>query len=200
MAGKTNYLEGAQLNAYLRRLSTTAQGGSSGTSLVVASSTGFLVGDIIKCAGGTPANWMGQVAAIPDGTHLTLAYAPTTTATSGAVDRWAYSPTGIHVGLFTAAPTDAGGGTEVSGGNYARQQITQADASWAAPSGTPRSTNNSSDVTWASVTWSGTVVAWGIFDATTTGNLLAWYDCTDQAVASGNTVKIVATSLTWQED
>ncbi len=29
----------------------------------------------------------------------------------------AYKPAGIYLGLFTANPTDAGGGTEVSGGN-----------------------------------------------------------------------------------
>ncbi len=200
MAGKSNFLEAALLNGMLRGLQTTAGAGSSGTSLVVTSSSGFQAGDLVLCAGGTPANYIGWVDAVPDGTHLTLAYAPTTTATSGNVTRIGYSPRAIHVGLYTAAPTDAGGGTEVSTGNYARQAITKADASWAAPSGTPRSTSNSSDVTWSNVTWSGTVVAWGIFDASTTGNMLAWYDCTDQAVSSGNTVKIVASSLTWQED
>jgi hypothetical protein len=33
-------------------------------------------------------------------------------------------PSAIWIGLFTAAPTDAGGGTEVSGGNYERVQVT----------------------------------------------------------------------------
>jgi hypothetical protein len=101
----------------------------------------------------------------------------------------AYKPAAIHVGLFTANPTDAGGGTEVTGGNYARQQVTQADAQWNAPAGTPRSTSNVNDIAWAAVTWSGTVTGWGIFDAATVGNLLAWFDCTDKVVNSGDTVK-----------
>ena len=30
----------------------------------------------------------------------------------------------LYLALYTAAPTDAGGGTEVSGGSYARKSIT----------------------------------------------------------------------------
>ena len=33
-------------------------------------------------------------------------------------------PTTVYVALFTTATTDAGGGTEVSGGAYARQAVT----------------------------------------------------------------------------
>jgi len=34
------------------------------------------------------------------------------------------SPTTVYVALFTTATTEAGGGTEVTGGSYARQAIT----------------------------------------------------------------------------
>ena len=35
-----------------------------------------------------------------------------------------YTPAAtMYVGLYTAAPTDAGGGTEVSGGSYARVSV-----------------------------------------------------------------------------
>lgn len=34
------------------------------------------------------------------------------------------APTGTYLALYTVAPTDAGGGTEVTGGGYARQAIT----------------------------------------------------------------------------
>lgn len=101
----------------------------------------------------------------------------------------AYKPAAVYVGLFTANPTDAGGGTEVTGGNYGRQQVTQADANWNAPAGTPRSTSNVNDISWAGVTWSGTVTGWGIFDAVTGGNLLMWFDSTDKPVTSGDTVR-----------
>ncbi len=107
----------------------------------------------------------------------------------------AYKPAGIYLGLFTANPTDAGGGTEVSGGNYARQQVSQADASWNAPAGTPRAISNVSNIEWVGVTWTGTVTGWGIFDASTTGNLLMWYDSADITVASGNTVRFSAGAL-----
>jgi len=33
------------------------------------------------------------------------------------------SPTTVYVGLYTSDPTDAGSGTEVSGGSYARQAL-----------------------------------------------------------------------------
>jgi hypothetical protein len=44
----------------------------------------------------------------------------------------------VYIALYTAAPTDAGGGTEVSAGGYARQAVSKATGSWSAPSGTPR--------------------------------------------------------------
>lgn len=87
----------------------------------------------------------------------------------------AWKPSAVYVALFTAAPTDAGGGTEVSGGSYARVQVSQADASWADPSGTPRSTSNAASVTFPtpSASW-GSVTHFAIYDASTSGNLLYW--------------------------
>ncbi len=84
--------------------------------------------------------------------------------------------TGSHyVGLLTAAPTDAGGGTEVSGGAYARVAVARAAGSWSAPAGTPRATENAAAITFPSPTanW-GTVSHIGIYDAATAGNLLCW--------------------------
>ena len=46
-------------------------------------------------------------------------------------------PAGIFVALFTAAPSDSGGGTEVSGGSYARREVSQLDAEWTAPGTIP---------------------------------------------------------------
>lgn len=34
------------------------------------------------------------------------------------------SPGAVYIALFTVAPTDAGGGTEVTGSGYARQAVT----------------------------------------------------------------------------
>ena len=93
-------------------------------------------------------------------------------------------PTNLYVGLFTATPSDTGGGTEVTGGSYARVTVasslanwagTQAAASTTASTGTTGTTSNNNAVTFPAPTanW-GTIVAFGIFDATSGGNLLFW--------------------------
>jgi len=90
-------------------------------------------------------------------------------------------PTALHVALFTAAPSDSGGGTEVTGGSYARVNLAPLDTNWnatqggttGASSGTLGLTDNAVDITFAVPTanW-GTITHVGIFDATTGGNLL----------------------------
>lgn len=83
--------------------------------------------------------------------------------------------TPVYLALFTAVGTDAGTGfTEVSGGSYAR--VAMAAADWNAASGTgPSSATNAAVATFPASTadW-GTVIAWGIYDASTSGNLLSW--------------------------
>lgn len=84
-------------------------------------------------------------------------------------------PATIHVALYTAAPSDPGGGTEVGVGtwtNYARAAVTNNLTNW--PSGNPKS--NGTVVSFGTVTASGpvTVVAFGLFDAASGGNLLGW--------------------------
>lgn len=88
----------------------------------------------------------------------------------------------LYVGLLTAAPSDAGGGTEVTGGSYARVGVTSSLANWAgtqsagstsASSGTGGQTSNNAAITFPtpSAGW-GTVTHFGIFDASSSGNLL----------------------------
>ena len=76
------------------------------------------------------------------------------------------SPAAVYVALFTTDPTDAGTGTEVTGGSYARQAAT-----FTSPSN--GSSTLAADVTFPTATgnW-GTVTHFGIYDASTTGNLL----------------------------
>jgi hypothetical protein len=72
----------------------------------------------------------------------------------------------VYVSLWTSDPTDAGSGTEVSGGSYARTAVT-----FAAPSNGV--TTNDADVTFPTATASWGVVGWiGINDAASSGNLL----------------------------
>lgn len=80
-----------------------------------------------------------------------------------------------YFALFTATPADAGGGTEVStsGTGYVRKAFTRNGTNWNAASA--RSISNALAITFAtpSGAW-GTVSYWGIFDAVSAGNLLAW--------------------------
>ncbi len=84
-------------------------------------------------------------------------------------------PTILAVALFTVTPSDSGGGTEVSGGSYARIDRPPLDANWTGASATDGLTDNAAAITFATPTanW-GTVVAFGIFDALTAGNLLVY--------------------------
>jgi len=104
----------------------------------------------------------------------------------------AYSaPTSLYVALYTTAPTDAGGGTEVSGGGYARQQVT-----FGAPSNGQVTTTATIEFPIATANW-GTIVAIGVFDAETGGNLLFYgnLDASKQIFA-GDQFRILAGNLT----
>lgn len=84
-------------------------------------------------------------------------------------------PTVLGVALFTVTPSDSGGGTEVSGGSYARVDVPPLDANWSGASATTGLTDNVNAITFPTPTadW-GTVVAFGICDAISGGNLLVW--------------------------
>jgi hypothetical protein len=101
------------------------------------------------------------------------------------------SPSVVYVGLYTADPTDAGSGTEVSGGSYARQSAT-----FGAPSNGVSTTT--ADITFPQCTSSwGTVSHIGILDALTTGNLLYHTPLTtSKAIDTGDLFKIASGSLT----
>jgi hypothetical protein len=117
----------------------------------------------------------------------------------------AWKPAGIWVGLFTAAPTDAGGGTEVTIGSnaYGRAAVTQADASWNAPAGTPRATTNAIAINFATPTpagW-GLVTHFGLFDAVSAGNLLYWAALgTSKTINANDTVSFGIGTLSITED
>jgi hypothetical protein len=101
-------------------------------------------------------------------------------------------PTNWYVALYTAAPSDAGGGTEVSGAGYARQSVAF-DAA-ATPGGT---TSNSADVSFTAAGGDyGTVTHLGIFDASSAGNLL-WHGAltASKAVEDGDTITFTAGNI-----
>ena len=108
--------------------------------------------------------------------------------TTGSATR----PTSWYVALFTAAPSDSGGGTEVSSGGYSRQSVAFDAAS--SPGGT---TSNSGAVTFTASGGSyGTVTHIGIFDASTSGNLL-WHGAltASKTVADGDTLEFSAGNI-----
>ena len=96
----------------------------------------------------------------------------------------------VYVSLWTSDPTDAGSGTEVSGGSYARTAVT-----FAAPSNGV--TTNNADVTFPTATASWGTVGWiGINDAATSGNLL-YHTALDtaKAIDTGDIFKISTGNL-----
>jgi hypothetical protein len=101
------------------------------------------------------------------------------------------SPTTVYVGLFTTDPTDAGTGTEVSGGSYARQALSVTTASGGI-------VTSSADVTFpqATANW-GTISHIGILDALTSGNLLMHTPLTtSKTIENGDILKISSGNLT----
>lgn len=79
------------------------------------------------------------------------------------------SPANLYVALFTAAPNDAGGGTEVSGNAYARVQVTNGTTTFTRSGST---ISNIVAITFAAPSPSawGTVTHWGLLDASSGGN------------------------------
>lgn len=110
--------------------------------------------------------------------------------TSGSATR----PTAWYVGLFTAAPSDAGGGTEVSGSGYVRKVTGTITVS-----GTDTTATNSAAIEFAAASggnW-GNITHAAIFDAETSGNMIAWAQLTTaRTINDGDVFRIPATSLT----
>lgn len=111
-------------------------------------------------------------------------------------------PTAWWVGLFTAAPSDTGGGTEVStagGSNYSRQSATFTVATDGSGVTTAKNTGilTFGTASGAGTNW-GTITHLGIFTASTSGNLLFWGNVTvpktieisDQFVINANSLII----------
>lgn len=109
-------------------------------------------------------------------------------------------PATIYVALFTSAPTDAGGGVEVSGGSYARVAVTNNATNWPAASGGSKSNGTAITFPAATASW-GTVVAVGILDAASAGNLLYWADlATSKSYGAGDTARFPVGAIVLTEN
>lgn len=93
-------------------------------------------------------------------------------------------PGALYARLLTAAPTNAGGGTEVNAPGYGRVGISRSLAAWAgtqaagsttASTGTSGQTSNNAAIIWPSPTSSwGTVTHFALNDTSLAGNLWFW--------------------------
>ena len=121
-------------------------------------------------------------------------------------------PASLYIGLFTTAPTDSSAGVEVTGGSYARVAVTSGLTAWAgtqgagttvASTGTGGTTSNNAAITFPAPTanW-GVVVAFGIFDAASGGNLWTYANLTtSKTINNGDAApSFAAAALTIQED
>lgn len=104
------------------------------------------------------------------------------------------SPSTVYLSLHTADPTEAGSGAEVSGNNYSRQAIAfDAHSNGACA-------NSDIETFTASGGSFGTVTHFGIFDASSSGNLLYYGALTaSKVVADGDSLKFAAGSITITE-
>ena len=98
-----------------------------------------------------------------------------------------------YISLHTADPTDAGTGTEVSGGSYARVA-----SSFATASGTSGLVATDADITFPTATGNWGVVGWiALWDAASSGNML-YHTALDatKTIDSGDIFKITTGNLT----
>jgi hypothetical protein len=99
------------------------------------------------------------------------------------------APGTLYLALFTAAPGEAGGGTEVSGTSYARESVAFT------VSGDTASNSAAVEFATAGSSW-GTVTHVGIFDASTSGNLMAYASLTSsKTIESGDVFRVPAGDL-----
>jgi hypothetical protein len=107
----------------------------------------------------------------------------------------AYTAPTKYVGLFTAAPGEAGGGTEVVGNGYARQTSTY--------SVTGNVASNSATIEFPTATGAGwgTLTYLAIFDAVSGGNMLAYAQLTfPREILAGDVFRIPTGNLTITQD
>lgn len=108
-------------------------------------------------------------------------------------------PTAWYIALFTAAPGETGGGTEVTGGSYARQSVAFTVSGTAPSQGV-----NSAQIEFPTATanW-GTVSHMALMDASSGGNMLAYGEVLNpvtgvadpQAINTGNIFRLNASDV-----
>lgn len=200
MSAMSDYLENLLTDGLWRGGCLTAAG-AAGSSAVVkgiwTASTSYSVGDIVVPHAnmtGAGGKLLRCTTAGTSGTNNALAVPnPGSTLTDNTVTWTAIATIPAlnqhYFALFTTNPTDAAGGTEVTGGSYARVAYAATLANWAgtqssgsttASTGTGGTTSNNNTITFPAPTanW-GTITGMAIFDSLTGGNMIAWSPLTN---------------------
>ena len=106
------------------------------------------------------------------------------------------APSNVYMGLFTSNPTDANSGTELTIGSngYTRQVITFNAASSGSATNSSAETFTASGGNW------GTITHFGIFDASSSGNLLYHGALTDdKVIEDGDSLVVAGSAITITE-
>jgi hypothetical protein len=104
-------------------------------------------------------------------------------------------PATIYIALFTSGPNDAGAGTEVSGGSYARAIVTNNTTNF--PNAAGGTKTNATEIAFPTATadW-GAITGMAVFDAASGGNcLLAFQFSTTRSILNGDTAKFAPGSI-----
>jgi hypothetical protein len=99
------------------------------------------------------------------------------------------APSTHYLALFTATPGETGGGTEVSGNGYVRKAVAFTTSG--------NTTSNTSAVEYPTATANfGTVTSVGVFDASTSGNLMAYATLSSsKTIETGDVFRVPAADL-----
>jgi hypothetical protein len=197
MSAATNAFENMLIDGHFRGGCLTTSGSAGSAAVVKAlwsASTAYALGEVVvphPSMTGAGGKLLQCTTAGTTGTTNTLAVPhPGSTLVDATVTWTAIAtlpslPT-HYVALFTVMAGEGGGGTEVSGGSYARVAYAATLANWAgthaggsttSSTGTGGTTSNNAPITFPIPTadW-GTiavpVVAWGLFDRASGGTLL----------------------------
>jgi len=108
-------------------------------------------------------------------------------------------PATLYCALFTVTPTAAGGGTEATGGSYARVAITNNNTNFPAAAGGVKRNGTAITFPAATADW-GDIVAAAFFDASSGGNMISFgaFSVT-RTVRNGDTFEIPINGATITE-
>jgi hypothetical protein len=102
----------------------------------------------------------------------------------------AYSVSTPHVELYTANPSDAGGGTVLADANYVIQAVTFGTVSGG-------SVSNSAELTYPALAAGATITGVAVFDDASSTNMLYWTALTaSKTLDAGDIFSIAAGDLT----